>query len=188
MISILSLWAPIVLSAVLVFIASAVLHMVLTYHRKDYRQLPDEAKTLAALRGAGLQRGVYAFPYCASPKEMGSPEVQEKYRLGPVGLMTVLPSGPPSMGKILVQWFVFCLLVSVFVAYLAGRFIEPGVEYLEVFRFAGTFAFVAYGFGEIVDSIWRGQPWGNTLRGLIDALIYALLTAGCFGWLWPGTA
>lgn len=186
MIPILSLWAPILLSAVLVFIASAVLHMVLTYHRKDYKQLPDEASTLASLRGKALPRGLYVFPYAASGKEMGSPEMQEKYRQGPVGLMTVLPSGPPNMGKQLGLWFGYCLLVGIFVAYLGGRFLDPGIDYLEVFRFAGTFAFVAYGFGEIADSIWKGQPWSNTCRALIDALIYALLTAGCFGWLWPG--
>jgi hypothetical protein len=186
MISILSLWAPIVLSAVLVFIASAILHMVLTYHRKDHNQIPDEAKALEALRGAGLERGVYVFPYCATGKEMGTPEMQEKYRQGPVGLITVLPAGPPNMGKALGLWFVFCLLVGVFVAYLAGRTLSPGTDYLEVFRYAGTIAFVAYGFGELVNTIWKGQPWGTTLRSLVDALIYGLLTGGCFGWLWPG--
>jgi hypothetical protein len=186
MISILSLWAPILLSTVLVFIASAILHMVLPFHRKDYKQLPDEAKTLGALRGAGsLGPGLYVFPYCASGKEMGSPEMQEKYKQGPVGLLAVLPSGPPSMGKNLIQWFVYCLVVGVFVAYLAGRTLGAGIDYLDVFRFAGTVAFVAYGLGAVPNSIWRGEPWSNTFRALIDGLIYALLTAGCFGWLWP---
>jgi len=183
MVSIPSLWLPIVVSAVVVFVASAILHMVLTYHRRDYRPLPEEAAKLGALRGTAP--GYYVFPYCRSPKEMGAPEMQEKYKQGPVGILTVMPSGPPSMGKHLFLWFLFCLLVGVFVAYLTGRALPPGTEYLAVFRFAGTIAFVAYGFGEIADSIWKAQPWSNTIRALIDALIYGLLTAGIFGWLWP---
>lgn len=183
MVSILSLWVPIVVSAVAVFAASAILHMVLTYHRKDYRQLPDEEKAIGGLRG--LAPGLYYFPYCANMKDVGSPEMQEKYKRGPVGLVTIMPSGPPNMGKHLSLWFVFCLLVSVFVAYLAGRTLDPGTEYLEVFRVAGTAAFLAFGMGEITDAIWKAQPWGNTVRSLLDALVYALLTAGVFGWLWP---
>jgi hypothetical protein len=182
MVSIPSLWIPIVVSAVVVFVASAVLHMLLTYHRRDYKQLADEGKALDALRGNGP--GFYIFPYCPSPKEMGAPEMQERYKKGPVGMLTVVPSGPPTMGKHLMLWFLFCLVVGVFVAYLTGRALGPGAEYLEVFRFAGTIAFVAYGIGELPNSIWRGQPWGNTVRAVIDGLIYSLLTAGIFGWLW----
>ncbi len=183
MISIVSLWLPIVVSSVLVFIASWLLHMLLTYHRKDYGRLPDEAKALDALRG--VPPGYYFFPYCASPKEMGTPEAMEKFKKGPVGMLSVMPSGPPTMGKHLVLWFLFCLLVGVFVAYLAGRTLSAGAEYLAVFRIAGTVAFIAYGLGEFINTIWKAQPWGNTIRALIDALIYALLTAGTFGWLWP---
>lgn len=185
MIPIFSLWAPILVSAVLVFFASWLLHMLLTYHRRDVRQLPDEPGTVEALRRGGLEPGLYVFPYCAKPKEMGSPEMQEKYKKGPIGLLTVLPSGPPNMGKHLGLWFGFCLLVGIFVAYLAGRFLPAGTEYLEVFRFTGTLAFMAYAMGEITDSIWKGQPWGNTLRAIVDGLVYSLLTAGSFGWLWP---
>ena len=44
----LALWLPIVVSAVLIFFASFVLHMVLTYHWSDYRRLPDEKAVGAA--------------------------------------------------------------------------------------------------------------------------------------------
>lgn len=186
MVSILSLWLPIVLSAVAVFIASSILHMVLTYHRRDYRQLPDEAAVLDALRRGGeLGPGVYTFPYCASGKEMGTPEMQEKYKRGPIGMLSVMPSGPPKLGKFLVRWCVFCFLVSVAVAGLLCHALPPGTPYLVVFHGAAVAAFMAYGFGELVAWIWKGQPGSNTLRGLFDALVYALLTAGFFGWLWP---
>ncbi|HYU33262.1 MAG TPA: hypothetical protein VEW48_13965 [Thermoanaerobaculia bacterium] len=185
MISILNLWLPIAAAAVLVFVASSVLHMLLTYHRRDYKQLPAEAETLEGVRRANLSPGLYFFPYCPSMKEMGTPEMQERYRKGPVGMLIAMPSGPPTMGKHLALWFGYCLLVSVFVAYLAGRTLAPGTDYLEVFRVAGTAAFLAYGIGQLVDSIWKGLPWSNTLRALVDGLIYSLVTAGAFGWLWP---
>lgn len=185
MIPILDLWLPIVVAAVLVFVVSSLLHMLLTYHRRDYRQLPQETETLEALRRSSLTPGLYVFPYCTRTKDMGTPEMQEKYRRGPVGHLTVLPSGPPNMGKYLGLWFGYGLLVSVFVAYLAGRTLPMGAHYLAVFRVAGTAAFMAFGLANLVDSIWRGAPWSNTLRAVVDGLVYSLVTAGAFGWLWP---
>jgi hypothetical protein len=184
MVSIPALWLPILVAAVLVFVVSSLVHMVLGYHRSDYRKLPNEDEVTAVLRGASLSPGLYHFPHC-SHKEMGTPEMIAKFKRGPVGLLTVMPSAAPAMPKFLGQWFGYCLLVSVFVAYLAGRTLAPGTPYLEVFRVAGTGAFLAYGLSEIVGSIWRGQLWGVTLKNLFDGLLYALVTAGAFGWLWP---
>jgi hypothetical protein len=133
MVDLTALWLPIVLSAVLVFVASSVIHMVLQYHRSDYRKLPNEAKVRETLRAENLAPGNYYFPH-GTPKEMGTPEMQEKFKQGPVGLLTAMPSGPPAMGKNLAQWFVYCLVVGVFVAYLTGRTVGPDASYLEVFR------------------------------------------------------
>lgn len=177
-----ALWLPIVLSAVIVFIASSIIHMVLPYHRSDYRKLPDEDKAREALRG--LTPGLYTMPYC-SHQTMKSPEVQEKFRQGPVGMLTVFPSGPPAMGKFMGLWFIYCLIIAFFVAYLAWHTIAPGSNYLVVFRVVGTAAFLAYGVGIISNGIWKGQPWSNVIKEVIDGLIYGLLTAGTFGWLWP---
>jgi hypothetical protein len=185
MVPISALWLPILLSAVVVFVASALVHMVLTYHRSDYKKLTSEEQVLGAMRAAGLTPGVYVFPHAASPKEMSSPQVIEKYKRGPVGILTVLPSAVPAMPKHLAQWFVFCLIVGVFVAYLTGRTLAPGTAYLSVFRIAGTVAFLGYVGAEAVNSIWRGQPLSTTLKNYFDGLVYALLTAGVFGWLWP---
>ncbi|HLG14765.1 MAG TPA: hypothetical protein VJH03_09730 [Blastocatellia bacterium] len=185
MVELTSLWLPIVLSAAAVFVVSSILHMVLTYHRSDYRKLPGEDKVLEAMRNEGVGPGNYHFPYAPSHKEMGSPEMVEKLKKGPVGLMNVMPAGPPAMGKYLALWFIFCLVISVFVAYVAGRTLKSADPYLTVFRLTGTVAFVGYGIGQIQDSIWKGQSWGATVRTLIDGLIYGLVTAGFFGWLWP---
>ncbi len=184
MVQLTALWIPILLSAVIVFIASSIMHMVLRYHRGDYKQLPDEDKVLAALRGAGLKRGVYTFPYCTH-KDMKSPEMLDKQKQGPVGTLTVFPTGPVNMPKYLVQWFVYCVIIGLFTAYLTGRTVHPGAQYLAVFRVAGTVAFMAYGVGQLSNGIWAGQPWSNTIKHAIDGLIYGLLTAGTFGWLWP---
>lgn len=179
-----ALWLPIVLSAVIVFIASSILHMLLPYHKGDYQQLPEEDKVLTALRAAGLKRGLYVFPYCTH-KDMKSPAVQEKYKQGPVGMMTILPVGPPAMPKYLIQWFVYCLVIGFLVAYLTGHTLQQGAHYLAVFRVAGTAAFLAYGLGNLSNGIWKGQMWSMTIKEVVDGLVYGLLTAGTFGWLWP---
>ena len=179
-----ALWLPIVLSAVIVFVASSVMHMLLPYHRGDYKQLPDEEKTLSALRSASLKRGLYVFPF-GTHKDMNSPAMIEKYNQGPVGMMTIFPSGPPVMPKFLGLWFAYCLLIGFFVAYLAAHTIPPHTHYRAVFRIVGTAAFLAYGLGTISNAIWKGQTWSFTIKEVLDGLVYALLTAGTFGWLWP---
>jgi hypothetical protein len=184
MVSLNALFLPILLATIIVFVASSLIHMVLPYHRSDYKQLPDEDKLLGALRPAGLQKGLYVFPYCTH-KDMKSPAIQEKYKQGPVGMLTVFPSGPPAMGKFLGLWFAYCLLIGIFVAYLTGRTVMSGAHYPAVFRVAGTVAFMTYGLGPLVNGIWKGQPWSNVFKEAFDGLIYALLTAGTFGWLWP---
>jgi hypothetical protein len=185
MVPISALWMPILVSAVIVFVASSILHMVLPYHKSDYRKLPEEDRVVDALRAAGVTPGpVYHFPH-TTHKDMKSPEVAEKFKRGPVGLLTVIPSGPPAMGKYLGLWFVYCIVVSVLVAILAGTTLRPGTSYLLVFHLTGLAAFLAYGVGQLQDSIWKGQTWGVTFKHIVDGLIYALLTAGTFGWLWP---
>ncbi len=184
MVPLIALWLPILLSAIIVFVASSIMHMFLPYHRSDYKQLPEEDKLLATLRAAGLKRGLYIFPF-GTHKEMKSPVMVEKYNQGPVGMMTIFPSGPPAMPKFLIMWFVYSLLIGFFVAYLTGRTVAPGAHYLSVFRVAGTAAFMAYGLGHVSNGIWKGQTWSATIKEVIDGLVYGLLTAGAFGWLWP---
>jgi hypothetical protein len=160
---------------------------VLPYHQSDYKKLPNEDSVLAALRSAGLKRGLYIFPF-GTHKEMNTPAMVEKYKTGPVGMMTVRPSGPVKMGGYLGMWFGYCLLVAFFVAYLTGHTVPMGADYLVVFRVAGTAAFMAFGLGTLSNGIWKSQPWGVTIKEAIDGLVYALLVAGTFGWLWPHVA
>jgi hypothetical protein len=186
MVPVLSLWVPILLSAIIVFVVSAVIHMVLTYHRNDFRRLPKEDDVLEALRRLNVPPGDYAAPYAASPAGMKDPAFLERMNKGPVVIMTVAPGGPPAMGTALSLWFVYSIGVSVFSAYIAGRALGPGAHYLEVFRFVGTAAFMGYAFAQVQQSIWFKRNWGTTVKAVFDGLLYALLTAGTFGWLWPG--
>jgi hypothetical protein len=185
MVELAALWMPIVLSAVIVFLISAILHMVLPLHRKDFQKLPDEDKLMDALRAAGVSPGNYHFPHCASPAAMKDPAFVAKMAKGPVGLINIIPSGPPPMGKYLGQWFLVCLGMGLFVAYLCGRTLSAGAPYLAVFRVAATVAFLGYAGGQFSDSIWKGQRWSTTAKHAFDALLYGLFTGGTFGWLWP---
>ena len=182
---ILHLWLPILLSAVIVFVASSIIHMALPLHKSDYRKLPDEDKVMDDLRSAGVTPGrTYHFPY-TTHKEMNSPEMLEKFKRGPLGMITIRPTGVPGLGKFLVQWFLYCIVVGIFVAYLTGRTRPAGAPHLEVFRVAGASAFMAYSVALIQDAIWKGEDWGVTFKHVVDGFIFALLTAGTFGWLWP---
>jgi hypothetical protein len=185
MVPLTSLWLPILLSAVVVFVASNVIHMVLGYHRSDYDQLPRENDVMNLLRPMAIPPGDYFMPRAASMKDMRSPAFQEKWKQGPVAVMTVMPSGHTFMGRTLALWFAYCLVVSLFAAYIASRAVGPGAPYLEVSRFASTTAFAAYSLGLWQLSIWYRRKWSTTLKATIDGVIYGFLTGGMLGWLWP---
>lgn len=185
MVSLTALWLPIVLSAVAVFIASSVIHMALKYHNSEYRQLPNEDAILSAIRNAKTGPGFYSFPYAGSMKEMGSPEMMEKYSRGPVGTANINPSGPPAMAKNLALWFLYSVVIGIFAGYLASRTLAAGTSYLQVFRVVGCASFMAYALAHFSDAIWKTKPWSMTLKHVLDGLVYGLITAGVFGWLWP---
>lgn len=185
MVSLGSLWLPILLSSVLVFLVSAIIHMVLKLHNKDYNKLPNEDAVRAAIRAGNPPPAQYIIPYCSDMKDMEKPEMKQKYIEGPVLVMNLMRLGAPKMGKYLTQWFVYVLLISFFIAYVAAHTIPAGARYLAVFRVVGAVGFLAYGAGQIPESIWMGKPWKVTWKGVCDGLVYGLVTAGTFGWLWP---
>lgn len=180
------LWLPILLSAVVVFVASSIIHMVLGFwHRNDFASVPDEEKFRGAVGPLALAPGDYCVPRAGSMEEMRSSEFKSKHAQGPVMIFTVLPSGPITMNRQLAQWFVYTLVVGIFVAYLASRSMPAGEHYLRVFRLTSVAAFVAYAAALWPQSIWYRRSWGTTIRSTIDGLVYALLTGGVFGSLWP---
>jgi hypothetical protein len=180
-----SLWLPIVVSSVFVFILSSIIHMASPWHKSDYPKLPNEDKAMDALRPLSIPPGDYMVPRPSNMKDMKSPEFLDKMKKGPVMVLTVLPNGPMAMGRNMVLWFLYSVVIGIFAAYVAGRALPTGARYLAVFRFTGVTAFLAYSAALWQMSIWYRRAWGTTFKITVDGLIYALVTAGTFGWLWP---
>jgi hypothetical protein len=180
-----ALWLPILVSAVLVFVASSLLHMALPWHKSDYAPVPREKDVLDALRPLAIPPGDYMVPCPATREELGSPDFKAKVEKGPVMVVTILPNGPMPMGRNLAQWLLYCTAVGFMAAYVAGRTLPPGTPYLRIFQLIGATAFIGYALALWQMSIWYRRSWMTTIKATVDGLIYACLTAGTFGWLWP---
>jgi hypothetical protein len=180
-----ALWLPILLSAALVFVASSIIHMMMPWHKSDYLAVPNQDKVMDTLRPFAIPPGDYMMPRPASMAEMKTPEFAEKANKGPRMVLTVMPNGQMSMGTNLVNWFLYSVVVGVFAAYIASRTLHPGTQYLRVFQLVGATSFMGYALGLWQMSIWYRRSWSTTVKSTIDGLIYALVTAGAFGWLWP---
>ena len=178
-----SLWLPILFSAIAVFIVSSLIWAVIQYHNSDWQKLPDEESARSALKGAAA--GQYSLPHATDNKAKQDKDWQKKYQDGPVAMLVVVPHGSMAMGKQMIQWFVYCLVISVCVAYIAGVTLMPGAEYLKVFQVTSTVAFLSYAGAHGLGFIWFGHTTTRFLKDLFDGLIYGLLTGGFFGWLWP---
>ena len=185
MISLGQLWLPILLSAVGVFFASSVLHMLLKFwHQADYKGFANEDAIRKAMREQTPKPGIYTLPHC-QPGDMRNPEVLEKFNEGPVAMVMLQGNGMPSLGKMLAQWFVFCVVTSLFAAYVAVHALAPSAAAIEVFRMVATVTFMAYAFGSIPLGIWWGQPWSAVFKDVVDGLVYGIITGAVFAWLWP---
>ncbi len=179
------LWLPILLSSLIVFIVSSIIHMLSPWHKNDYPKLPSEDKVMDALRPLNIPPGDYLIPRPASREDMRSPEYLEKMKKGPIVVMTIWGSGDTNMGMTFVLWFLYSAVIGLFAAYVAGRALPVGSTYLHVFRFVGATAFLGYSAALWQMSIWYHRSWSITIKATVDGLIYALLSAGVFGWLWP---
>jgi len=169
MVPVTDLWLPILVSAVFVFVASSIIHMVFKYHHADWKRLPSHDDVQEAMRRFAVAPGDY---HARSDK-------------GPNFIITIFPPGQSGMGKNLVMWVLYSILIGVFAGYVAGEALGPGARYPRVFQFAGTVAFCGYSLALMPQSIWYNRKWSTTLVSMFDGLIYGLLTAGTFGWLWP---
>jgi hypothetical protein len=184
MISVTALLLPALLSAVLVFLVSSLIHMLTPWHAGDFQKLPNEDGVLSALRPFNLQPGNYVAPRPAGMKDMGTPEFQAKVKQGPSVMLRVM-SGQTGMGQQLTLWFLYALLVALFAGFITSKCVQSGAPYTVVFKFIGAITFGAYAIGLWQESIWYQRPWVVTLKATIDGAIYACVTAGAFGWLWP---
>lgn len=180
-----ALIVPALLSAALVFIASSIIHMVIQWHAPDYRKFSNEDEVRAAIRKTNPVPGQYTLPHCLGGKDMADPAMVHKFEEGPIAAVYLRPNGPVKLGPFLGAWIVYSIVVSLVVGYVGWSALPRGTEYLKVFQVIGATAWLAYAWGEPIDSIWKGKPWVSTFRYMVDGLVYACLTAGAFAWLWP---
>jgi hypothetical protein len=187
--SLASLWLPIVLSAVFVFIASALNNMFLKFwHTPDYRKFANEDEVRAAIRAGNPAPGQYVVPWCVGPEAMKDPAMKEKFAQGPVGMVMLRRSGPMNMGAPLFQWLLFCVLVSLVAAMIAVHAVPPGANHHLVFHVTALAALLGYAFGAFPDAIWWGFPWKVAFKYIVDGIVYAIITGLTFVWLWPAAA
>ena len=184
-VNLIQLWLPIIAGGLLVWLASALIHTMLKYHNHDYLQLSNEDEVTGALRNGSPAPGVYTTPFCIDMSQMKDEAMQKRFMEGPVAFITVFPRGMPPMGKLMAQQIAYSIIGCALIAYCATLALAPGAQYMTVFRFVAATGFLAFGWATIPFGIWYGLRWPTIGRYLLDALIYALVAAGTFAWLWP---
>jgi hypothetical protein len=174
------LWLPILISTVALFFTSFLSWMVVRLHEQDWIKIDDEDKLIDTVREMNIPEGNYMFPGSESAKEMNSPEYQEKYKAGPRGILQVLPAA--NMGVNLGLTVVFFLFCNATFAYLASFALEPGTDFVTVFRFVATIALMTFCASMIQHAIW----FKNRVVGhVIESIAYALIAGAIFAALWP---
>ncbi len=185
MVALASLWLPVLVSAVFVFIASMIVHMIPGWHQDDMRGVPNEDDVMATLRSANLQPGEYRFPFGRTTAEMTTPGFVEKMKMGPVGTMTIRPNGELNMGKLMGFWFLYTLIVGAIAAGVTCHFMGAGSPYRGVFHLSAVIVFCCYSMAHWQNWIWWGKSTRYTLTYTVDGVLFAIVTGATLGWLWP---
>jgi hypothetical protein len=178
-----ALWLPTLVSAVVVFFLSSIIHMVVPWHKGDYAKFPDEAGVLDTLRGFNLAPGEYMAPRPTSGGDMGSPEFREKVKRGPLVILNIASGGSVSMAKPLILWFVYVLVISAIAGHLA--FTSNHADSRYIFHNVALTSFLAYAAGLWQQTIWFRKPALTSFKATFDGLIYAVVTGVIFMYLWP---
>jgi hypothetical protein len=179
----LQLWPAVLASTVAVWIASALSWMVIGHHGGDFKALPDESKTLAAVRGLGLKPGSYMFPSMTKGSKADKAEMEAKWAKGPVGIVRVFT--PVNMGRNMLLSVLFYLFISLVVAYLGSVTLKAGDGFSRVFQVLGTAGVLGYAFAFIPNDIWFQNSKRATIMCVLDGLAYGLITGAVFAALWP---
>ena len=175
-----SLWLPIVLSALALFFASFLSWMVLQLHRKDWLKLAKEDQLMQAVRDCEIPIGSYMFPGCGSAEEMKSEGYAKKWEAGPSGILTVYPR--VSMGKNLSLTFLYFLVVNFCLAYLATLALKPGADFMAVFRFVSTAGFMTFLAAIVQHAIWFHS---RIVGHILESIVYAAICGAIFAAMWP---
>lgn len=176
---------PILLSAIAVFVASSVFHMISPHHRNDFTRVPDEDGVQEAMRRFSLPFGDYIIPAPPGPNMMKDPVYLEKVNRGPIMVMTVMPNRMGDMGKLMGMWFLYLLFVMALAGHAAQRVLGYGAGNRIVFHTIFLYVFAGLGLALLQNSIWYARKWSTTFKSLLDSLVYAAIAGGIFVWLWP---
>lgn len=183
---VIQLWLPVLAAAIFVFVASSLIHMVFKWHNSDYRKLANEDEVRATVRAGSPAPGQYVIPHCTDMKEMQSEALQDKFREGPVALLTVKPNRLPSMGPTLGTWYLLNLAVALVAALVSLHAFGLNADAAcRAGCLGGILTFMSYGIGSVSNGIWMGRPWSAVAKDLLDAAIYGAVTGLAFCWLWP---
>ena len=183
--TIVQLWMPILVSAVLVFVASSLIHMVFKWHNADYKKLANEDDARIAIGASAPAPGQYILPHCADMKEMQGEAMKKKYVDGPIAFITLRKNGPPSMGMPLSLWFVYSIAIATLAGALAMQAYTRTSDAQAAGHLVGMVSLMAYAGGSVQMGIWMGKPWGSVAKDVLDAVIYGTISALTFMWLWP---
>ncbi len=181
------LWMPILVTAVLIFIASTMIHMVFKWHNADYQKLTNEDDVRAVVHASSAEPGQYMIPYCVDMKEMGGEVMMKKFNDGPVAFLTVRKNGTPAMGSTLFQWFIFTIVIASFAGWIAMSVFSGKADARAAGQMVGLISFLAYGAGSVPLGIWLGKSWGSVAKDLLDAVIYGVISWLVFAWCWPAS-
>lgn len=181
----LPLWLPIVLSAVVVWIASLIASTALPHHKKDFVALPDEDGFAGDMRRRGIPPGNYLFPDFRGREAMKSAKVAKALNEGPVGHLIVWKT-PLTMGDKMLGTLLVHLVVCTLIAYLTRVAIPGPAPFLKVFQVATTAGILAHCFSFIPAALWWGSYKRTIVANVVDGVVFGVMIGAIFGWRWPG--
>jgi hypothetical protein len=92
--------------------------------------------------------------------------------------------GGSGLVKSLVLWFVYLFAVAWLAGHIAHR-VLMNPSHHDIVHTVGLSAFMGYGLALVQAPIWTPRLWWPTVKNLINALLYAFVTAYIYVWLWP---
>lgn len=184
------LWLPILVSGVVVWIASAIFWMAIGHHNKDRDTLPAGAdrELMATISRLNIAPGSYSFPDFSQvdkslpPKERRAAQ-KALYNTHPQGLLRVWR--PINMGRNMALTFLFYLVSSTVIAYLAWAALPHGATFAKVFQVVGTAGVLAFTFASFPGDLWFQEKRRAMVMCLIDGVVLGLIAGAIFAWLWP---
>lgn len=179
------LWLPILIGTVVLFFLSFLFWAVLPHHFGDHKKLPDEDAFMDFLRSQNIPPGNYIYPCAAKASEQHSKENVEKYTAGPRGLLDLyeMPVMPVNMAKTILYFFVTVSTIG-YITHVACPPASEGLDFMRVFRIAGTIAILTYATSNVLNRVWfKKRVWTEILDGVIYGLVLGLIFASF--WNYP---